>query len=652
MWKITIAIFISLGLAQALHLRKNPFVWGEARVSHLVQDIEESVDKAGEDAEMVFQTLFTYDGQLDVSLKKEIGALNQTLTSLLKMQATYNIGLRNSSATLSELGAQAQTSANMASKYAAGSTRTRSKFDGLQDNVQNLIALLKHAQITSQGTLVTAEAPDARGEPSRVFTAIRRLLAATPSLKETHPEVFDAFLKRSSGGASAFPVVRMTQGLLKNTIGALSEVKDHFESMESQALVQLSSMHSHSEEDAVSSAYRAEAQQGIEAENEEKVAELSFSIKFTSAVLKIDQKFAQTVGTHLASNSELIHTIRDLRQAQLKILRDLRGIFGAEGAIATAGVSNTPGAGLSFLELDAASFSSFQGGLESEVESALHNHVDTHAILMRVKDMLDNAEPINTESVQSTVMEMQGVLHSVEADKSKYEEAKRGCESQTFHVKEQEEGLIANMALMTAAHDHAAKAIKAAKKNVDGIEKKAHALEKSSKDFSHISSQALKSLEGQSKDRATILMAVQKAIEVVASERVSTAHLMQTLSQDMSTQETKEKIYRKQQHLFEAAFSSYVKEYEQLLADRRRHYESSVGVLELHVSELGSDLLAQKQILGTGRQLREQSAGLCESVLHFYDKHAKMRADLSKSLRSIVPSMTAVLTDTAIASTR
>ena len=35
---------------------------------------------------------------------------------------------------------------------------------------------------------------------------------------------------------------------------------------------------------------------------------------------------------------------------------------------------------------------------------------------------------------------------------------------------------------------------------------------------------------------------------------------------------------------------------------RRRHYESTLGVLELHVSELASDLLAQQQTLSTGHE--------------------------------------------------
>merc|ERR1719440_870386 len=185
--------------------------------------------------------------------------------------------------------------------------------------------------------------------------------------------------------------------------------------------------------------------------------------------------------------------------------------------------------------------------------------------------------------------ELEESLHSIEADQSKFEEAKRGCDSQKFHAKEQEEGLKANLALMSAAHDHAEKAIKAAQANVDGIEKKAKALTKSSYDFTHISAEAIKSLEAQSKDRNTILMAVRKAAEMVApvdssteagnGVHAGTAELLQTLAEDISEQEVKEHAYQIQQDAFQSEFLDYVKDYTQLLEERRRHYEVSRGVL-------------------------------------------------------------------------
>jgi hypothetical protein len=656
MWRFVLGAALSAVAANAAQLRSRappPVARGmekpAAKVRHLVQDIEESIRKAGEDAEMVFATLYTYDGQLQSSLQHEIATLDKTLSKLMAMQKTYSGELTKSHDKLEHLGAAAQGSQNMATKYKAGTEQTKGKFNSLEDNVKMLIALLKSAGVTPQGKLVTPEAPDANGEPARVFAAIRRLLNANAApLRTKYPNVYAAFLtatKAPTTNSTYHPVVRMTQELLTNTIDALSDVRHLLFGMRSEALLQFDSLHRRYEKEAVFAGTNAQAQQGLEAENEQKAQELMFSIKFTTSVLKIDKKFLESVSSHVKSNADLIYGVRDSRQAQLKILRDLTGILGAEGAIASGP--------LSFLQTSSESSQEQRvGALQGEIESTIKNNGDTHAILMRIKSMMDESQPIDAGSVRSTMVEMQNVLRSVEDNQAKFEEAKRGCESQKFHANEEEQGLKANLALMSAARDHAAKAIKAAETNIKGIEKKDQALKKSSKDFGRISSQALKSLEGQSHDRQTIMMAVKKATEVVGPTLpagVSTVELMQSLLEDLSSQEAKEHVYRQQQDAFQTEFLHYVQDYAQLLGERRRHYESTLGVLELHVSELASDLLAQQQTLATGSELRKQSDGLCESVLKFYDKHTKQRSELSKTLRSILPNMPTVLAPGAIA---
>jgi len=643
MWRFVLGLALSAVATNGAKLRMRGAEKPAAKVRHLVLDIEESIRKAGEDAEMVFATLYTYDGQLSSSLTHEIGTLNQTLGKLMSMQKLYSAELSKSNAKLEHLGAAAQGNQVMASKYKAGTVQTRGKFDSLEDNVKMLIALLKSAGVTNQGKLVTPEVPDANGEPPRVYAAIRRLLGANSALRTKYASVYGAFLPAAKATTAKHPVVQMTQPLLTDTINALTEVRQRLFGMRSEALLQFDSLHRRYEKEAVFAGTSAQAQQGLEAENEQKAQELMFSIKFTTAVLKIDRRFLESVSAHVKSNADLIYTVRDLRQAQLKILRDLTGILGAEGAIASGAMS--------FLQTGG---SQTQGvaALQGEIESTIRDKGDTHAILMRIKGMLDESEPIDASSVRSTMVEMQNVLRSVEDNQAKFEEAKRGCESQKFHANEEEQGLKANLALMSAARDHASKAIKAAQTNVKGIEKKDKALEHSSKDFSHISAQAIKSLESQSHDRQTIMMAVKKAAEVVGPTLpagVSTVELMQSLLQDLQAQETKERIYRARQDAFRKDFLQYVQDYTQLLGGRRQHYQSTLGVLELHVSELASDLLAQQQTLATGAELRTQSTGLCESVLKFYDKHTRQRAELSKTLRAVLPNMPTVLTSGAIA---
>lgn len=650
-WLVTLLI---AGCVQSVFLR-GPSATFDTKVKHLLQDIEESVSKAGQDEEMVWATLFTYEGQLGTSLKREIATMSQTLKSLIAMDATYTADLRSSHAKYSNLNATAHDSNRKAEQYEVGNAATRNRYDSLQDNSRMLIALLKHAMLSPHGRLVTPELPDANGEPARVYAAIRRLLRTNTTMIHAYPDVFAAFLTLPEG-ESNFPPVHMTQTLLKRTIAALSELKESLHVVESQALLQMSSLHRHYEEDAVTAGARAEAQHGVEAENEEKAAELTFSIKFTSAVLKIDKRFDEVVTLHMKSNADLIYAMRDLRQAQLKLLHDITDVFSAPGF-------------LSFIEAGAETFAPL-GQLAVQAESAIHNHGDTHAILMQVKNMLDNAEPISINSVRDTLEEIKGVLRSIETDQSKYAEVKRRCDSQEFHAKEQEESLNANFALMSAAQDHSQKAIRAAQNNIKGIAKKAEALKNTSLDFTRVSLEAIRSLQAQSKDRQTILAAVQKAIEVAVpigaaaneihessgdlgtatDRRMSTVQLMQTLLTDIAAQEEKEKAYRNQQDLFQTEFSNYVQEYTQLLEERRRHYESSLGVLQLHVSEVSNDMQVQQQTLSSGREFREESAHLCGDVLNFYDKHSKMHAELSTSLRAILPSMPIVLSDGAIAS--
>jgi len=635
MWCLVLGVVLSAVSVNGAQLRSGgPAEKPAEKVRRLVLDIEESIRKAGEDAEMVFATLYTYDGQLETSLKREVGTLNQTLSKLEAMQKMYTSDLNKTHTKLEHLGATAQGSQVMATKYLAGTAQTRGRFDSLEDNVKMLIALLKSAGVTPQGKLVTPETPDANGEPARVYAAIRRLLGANSVLKSKYPSVYDAFLSQSKASMAKHAPVRMTQPLLEDTIDALTTVRQRLFGMKSEALLQFDSLHRRFEKEAVFAGANAQAQAGLEAENEQKAQELMFSIKFTTSVLKIDQRFYNSVSAHVKNNADLIYAIRDLRQAQLKILRDLTGILGAEGAIASGSLSFLETASQTHSHKSSHTSSAGESqetvaGLQNEIETTIRDKGDTHAILMRIKGMLDDTQPIDASSVRSTMMEMENVLRSVEEDQSKFDEAKRGCESQKFHANEEEQSLKANLALMSAARDHAEKAIKAAQTNVKGIEKKDQALQKSSKDFSRISAQALKSLEGQSHDRQTIMMAVKKAAEVVGPTLpagVSTVELMQSLLQDLQAQEAKENLYRSQQDLFRTEFLHYVQDYGQLLGERRRHYESTLGVLELHVSELASDLLAQQQTLSTGSELRKQSTGLCESVLKFYEKHTKQRA--------------------------
>jgi len=627
------------------------------KVEHLVADVEESVRKADEEAQRVFSTLDMYDQKFESSLTHEIATLKRTLKKLASMQATYSANHNASQVKLKRLGAAVNGSQQMASQYVEGTMKTSNKFDGLVNTVAMLNSLLRNAAITPEGTLVTPEAPDSNGEPSRVFSAIRRLLAANQPLRTDFPDVFAVFVVpesmlqlRSRQGkvrrlAASAPVqdlhVRVTPALIQRTISALTKIESRLRGLKSQALLQYDTQHRHFEGQAVSAGATVRAQQGVEAENEQKSEELLFSIRFSERVLKLDEAFKMKLEEHSKSIQESVKGVHESRKQQLSILHDLAGVLDWKPAGTVSGETS----GAAFLQV--ASHSEAQGpglsisalqtvaGFQSEIETAIRKKADTHAILMRIQKALEKNEPVEAPKVQTIVSDMENSLRSMENDQTRMNEAKRGCQSQIFHATEEEQSLKANLALMTTALNHANAAIKAAKANIKDITSKSSALDASLEDFSQIISHSTKVAKVQGHDHNTIVMAIKKAIEVVGSN--SAVDLMQTLLHELSAEEVKDHAYRSQLASFKHSFVQYVQDYKQLLAGRRGHYESSLRTLELHVSELDGDVLAQKQTLGTGQDLKLQSKALCDSITKFYDNHLAMLMDTMRTILLKMP---------------
>merc|ERR1719456_260648 len=156
------------------------------------------------------------------------------------------------------------------------------------------------------------------------------------------------------------------------------------------------------------------------------------------------------------------------------------------------------------------------GNLQAQIENALHKGLDTHDLLMQIKAKFDsrNTESLDAENVKNVMSAMQDVLHSMENEQSKSQEAKQKCDEQMYRAREEEQGLKANVALMSSSQDHTLAAVKASKSNLQGIGKKMSALAKSEADFKQIVARTLQTLKDTSKDRLTILTAVRKAGEV------------------------------------------------------------------------------------------------------------------------------------------
>jgi hypothetical protein len=675
MWALLLAL-LPFSVNGALRAPAGPSP--SEKVKHLLLDISQSVQKASEDADLTFATLETYNQQLELSLQNEIGALNQTLVKLSAVQGKYNTEISTSEGELQHLNSAVQGSEKIASSYEKGTTNVGKKFDGLLVSVKALVALLQNAVITPDGTLVTPEEPDAHGQPSKVFNAIRRLLSAhAKSLKDKYGDVLQAFSATSfiqvqNPLTDDFQTVRMTPKLLSRTIASLQWIQNSLHDRKDQALGQFESRRQKYESDATATSANLNAQQGVEAENERKSEELAFSVGFTQVVLEKDQQFLNVVLQTAKEKKKLVDEIGSLREKEHTTIKNLVDILSGKYKVANGPTlppipvaaptkshqdwlwskhdnSKAP----SFMDVSFLQTRSHtkpkMSSLQTQIETALHNHADTHDLLMKIKAQMDNsaASAMDADNVRDVMTSLQDVLKQTINEQSRAEEAKRKCDSQMYRAREEEQGLKANVALMSTARDHTSAAIRAAKTNLQGISKKIEALKKSGTDFTQINAQSMHTLEDQGRDRSTIMVAVNKAAEVaeraLPSDQAPAIVLLKQLAKQFTEQEQKERAYREQQGAFKGAFLQYVQDYVQLLKDRENHYEDALAALELYADELSNDEVGQKDSLTSAAELKQENVDLCSSILKFYEHHTKRRTELIQTLKKILPKVPEIL---------
>lgn len=389
--------------------------------------------------------------------------------------------------------------------------------------------------------------------------------------------------------------------------------------------------------------------------------ELAFSTTFMESVLNIDRGFAAKVHDSIRRKAELVNIIRNSRQAQHKTLAALLDLLRGRYKVDGAGAEDTdaddvaPAGSISFLQTRAASREQGQSqpahqlkvsSLQYQIEGALKRKEDTHAILLRIKGMLDETAPVNADSVQDLMSELGGVLRSVNAVQSTADQAKQKCESQKKHASLEEQGLRTNMALMDGAHNHTKAAIKAAKSNLQRIVAKTKDLQLSTEEFSKIVAKTTATLEDQSQDRRMIMTAVEKARDIVAQLHEggpAASALLEQMLKELQEQQAGEHSYRTSEVAFRGSFLGYAQSYLQLLRESRGHYEISLSALELYADEVQGDVAAQMESLATGKELQKESAELCRGILRFHGRHKRRREELSQALRSVLPDVPAVL---------
>jgi len=605
-----------------------------APLQHLLTDIDESVRKTGGDTEVVFATLYTYDQQLKDSLEREIKSANTTVDKLVAMRNGFYTEIHKSKTQLKNLEVGAVKAAHNATRMQAGVTKFGKRFDNLKDHVKMLVGLLQNAAVTPDGGLATPEAPDSSGQPTMVYGFVRGLLQANKALKPKFRDVFLAWVPEKQGSSER---IHMTPQLLGRTVAALKTIETQVSSQKAQSLVQLVSKQQNFAELSTAAQINSAQRYGLMAETEQEADELSLSITFMEAVLKLDQELNNRLQASMKSKAVVVEGVRNSRKTQLKILKDLMDLLGGKYTIKDVATKKV---NPSFLQVQQSqSPPAAPHTLQFDIENALHNGQDTHGILLRIKGILDQVEPTDTTSVQAVVAKMGNVLRELDGEQMRAVEAKQHCMSEKLHHGEQEHSLKANLVVMNSAQEHVKGAIRAAKNSLKRIGAKTEALKGLASDFTHTVTQGMTTLADQSNDRVTIAAAVQKAGELVGQSMAATA-LLNQMHQEMMHQEEQERSYRSEEAAFRSSFQAYVKNFLQLLRESRNHYDASVAALELYMSEVSGDASAQADVLASSTELGKQSRDLCDSILRFYDQRSKRRQDLTNSLKEALPRMT------------
>jgi len=662
----------------------------EQKVERLLLDIDESIKKAGSDAELAYVTLLTYDQRLDSSVSGEIATLGKELTKLKDMQDGY----KKRAADLGNVAAgskqDADESASSVGHLSAGLDNGTSTKRGLDrpEAIRVLTGYMEHGNVSKVSLSHAEQMIPKQQLLVQAMMLFRHLLLEHQVLRPRFPDVYVAFVPRIAMGTALIqkeatknakavkkPLrVRLTPALRKQTIAALKAIQGRLQKGQGQALLQTSATRA-----AASAEAHSHQLQGIQAEEEKNAQELAFSMTFAEAVLRIDSEFQGKVHESMGKKASLVEEIRSIRQRQHKTLQELvdllRGRYLADSAVEQKEETEPdlmekeeqvvvgPGEELvddvdvpqvedeetpfALVQVASAGGGAAAGGgqalsLQQEIETALRKKEDTHGILLKVQAMLDREAPVSADGVQQVVNNLGGVLREVEGEQSRAADVRRRCEEQAMHAGKEEQEMKANLALMNTVRNRTKGAIEAAKHNLRSIVDKTKALEASTQEFSNIVTKMVSTLEDQSRDRATIMAAVRKAREIVArrtSAGPAADGLLYQMLQDLQAQDAKEREYRSMEVNSKGAFFSYKQGYLQLLQERRSHYESSLSALELYADEVESDAAAQAETISTDGDLQKQSEDLCAGLMRSYAHHTRQRKELSRMLRTVIPQL-------------
>mmetsp|Transcript_31446 Transcript_31446/g.91934 ORF Transcript_31446/g.91934 Transcript_31446/m.91934 type:complete len:728 (-) Transcript_31446:89-2272(-) len=645
------------------------------KVEHLLQDVDESVRKAGSDAEFVYATLYSYDQQLHTNLEQEIARVEKEVGKLKAMKMSYNTTVDEALKALGEDKEDAPVPATPGPR-----ALSPKELEDQKEAMKTVECFIR------EGNAKACLPPSHSSEGASRMKLAEAVRSAQGLLKNYQKElsaqfgdVYAALLPGKHSGKAL--KVHLTRKLRARTLQALAVISQRLEKQTAEVLLQESARERRRSSAAAAAEARARAREGLEAEVQQNVEEVAFSVTFAEAVLRIDKEFLVQVQESMHRKADLIAAIRDCRNTQHETLSSvvdlLKGEFSvstastaAPASKATAGseedgveeveVVDTPDAAPSFLQAGAATKSGARrknahetgekatAGLQAEVEDALRKKADTHNILLRVKAMLDHSAPVDADGVRSVVGGLRGVLSELEGEKTRAAQVASLCDAQMSSAAVEEKALRANLVLMNAARNRTLAAVAAAKSNLVGIVRKSQTLEQSAKEFAAMVNKASSTLEDEANDRRTMMAAIDKARGVVAQHTSGGAAadgLLVKMMQELRRQDEMELAYRVAEMNFRKTFVAYAGNYIQLLHERHGHYMSSLSALELYANEVEADLATQTDALSTRTELRQQNHELCAGLASYYDKHRAHASELASTLKKVIPEVPSVLSD-------
>merc|ERR1719191_1643622 len=271
-----------------------------------------------------------------------------------------------------------------------------------------LIALLKTSVVTPDGVLVTQEEPDEHGGASRVLQAVDRVLLSHKDM--VSPALFSVFCSNSTAGPT------LTPDLLDSLVKTVEDIEGKVEGKKTVALAQFESKHPKYLADAHLTVAEQEKKQGLMAEGQRHFEEVVYAVDFTKAVVTKDEQMIEQLRTYSAAERKIQGDLKVLHEKQQTTLQ-MEWLW-EDHAAAPPSEQTPPSQPLSFLQMKSKPEASLVG-IRSQTEATLQKQGDTHAILMKIQEVLHGQEggSPDVSNVREVLSGMQQLLAELKQQK-------------------------------------------------------------------------------------------------------------------------------------------------------------------------------------------------------------------------------------------